>query len=155
MLRTLNPGPIVDFAVVDLDRHGQGQVRPFGVNAHNELHEYGDISHNVVHSFGKTDQTTKRPNDQNDQNDETTKRRNNETSTGWIGPYGQVVTCSGVSKDGSLRVVRNGIGIHEQATIELPGRVPSRYSTLHLNLSTLGAPCSTLEDLGAPRRDVT
>ena len=41
-----NLGPIVDFSVVDLDRHGQGQV----------------------------------------------------------------VTCSGVHKDGSLRVVRNGIG---------------------------------------------
>jgi DNA damage-binding protein 1 len=52
-----NLGPIVDFVVVDLDRHGQGQV----------------------------------------------------------------VTCSGVHKDGSLRVVRNGIGIHEQATVELPG----------------------------------
>ena len=52
-----NLGPIVDFSVVDLDRHGQGQV----------------------------------------------------------------VTCSGVHKDGSLRVVRNGIGIHEQATVELPG----------------------------------
>ncbi|ACO65083.1 predicted protein [Micromonas commoda] len=52
-----NLGPIVDFAVVDLDRHGQGQV----------------------------------------------------------------VTCSGVNKDGSLRVVRNGVGIHERAAIELPG----------------------------------
>ena len=52
-----NLGPIVDFSVVDLDRHGQGQV----------------------------------------------------------------VTCSGVQRDGSLRVVRNGVGIHEQAAIELPG----------------------------------
>ena len=34
---------------------------------------------------------------------------------------GQVVTCSGAHKDGSLRVVRNGIGIHEQARVELPG----------------------------------
>jgi DNA damage-binding protein 1 len=34
---------------------------------------------------------------------------------------GQVVTCSGAFKDGSLRVIRNGIGINEQATIELPG----------------------------------
>ncbi|KJE89467.1 UV-damaged DNA binding protein, variant [Capsaspora owczarzaki ATCC 30864] len=33
----------------------------------------------------------------------------------------QVVTCSGAFKDGSLRVVRNGVGIEEQATIELPG----------------------------------
>ncbi|KAF5831460.1 mono-functional DNA-alkylating methyl methanesulfonate N-term-domain-containing protein [Dunaliella salina] len=34
---------------------------------------------------------------------------------------GQVVTCSGVMSDGSLRIVRNGIGINEQATIELEG----------------------------------
>ena len=33
----------------------------------------------------------------------------------------QVVTCSGTLKDGSLRVVRNGIGINEQAAVELPG----------------------------------
>lgn len=52
-----NLGPIVDFAVVDLERQGQGQV----------------------------------------------------------------VTCSGVGMDGSLRVVRNGIGVVEQATVELPG----------------------------------
>ncbi|KAJ8762650.1 hypothetical protein K2173_010671 [Erythroxylum novogranatense] len=34
---------------------------------------------------------------------------------------GQVVTCSGAYKDGSLRIVRNGIGINEQASVELPG----------------------------------
>ncbi|KAL1180727.1 hypothetical protein V6Z11_A03G251400 [Gossypium hirsutum] len=34
---------------------------------------------------------------------------------------GQVVTCSGAYKDGSLRVVRNGIGINEQASVELQG----------------------------------
>ncbi|GMH41385.1 hypothetical protein BSKO_09295 [Bryopsis sp. KO-2023] len=33
----------------------------------------------------------------------------------------QVVTCSGAFLEGSLRIVRNGIGITEQATIELPG----------------------------------
>lgn len=32
-----------------------------------------------------------------------------------------VVTCSGAFKDGSLRVVRSGIGIEEQASIELQG----------------------------------
>ncbi len=31
------------------------------------------------------------------------------------------VTCSGVAKDGSLRVVQSGIGINEQASIELSG----------------------------------
>jgi len=34
---------------------------------------------------------------------------------------GQIVTCSGAFKDGSLRIIRNGIGINEQASIELPG----------------------------------
>ena len=32
-----------------------------------------------------------------------------------------VTKGSGVNKDGSLRVVRNGAGIHELAAIELPG----------------------------------
>jgi len=36
-------------------------------------------------------------------------------------PQGQVVTCSGSGKDGSLRVVRNGVGIHELASLPLPG----------------------------------
>lgn len=34
---------------------------------------------------------------------------------------GQIVTCSGADKDGSLRVIRNGIGINEMARAELPG----------------------------------
>ncbi|PSC68559.1 DNA damage-binding 1 [Micractinium conductrix] len=34
---------------------------------------------------------------------------------------GQIVTCSGAGVDGSLRVVRNGIGVLEQALVELPG----------------------------------
>ncbi len=35
----------------------------------------------------------------------------------------QVVTCSGAAQDGSLRIVRNGIGMIEQASVELPGEV--------------------------------
>ena len=31
------------------------------------------------------------------------------------------MTCSGAFKEGSLRVIRNGIGIHEHASIDLPG----------------------------------
>ena len=30
---------------------------------------------------------------------------------------GQLVTCSGAFKEGSLRIIRNGIGIHELASI--------------------------------------
>lgn len=33
----------------------------------------------------------------------------------------QIVTCSGTSKDGSIRIVRNGIGVEEQASVDLPG----------------------------------
>ncbi|KAK1309389.1 DNA damage-binding protein 1 [Acorus calamus] len=33
----------------------------------------------------------------------------------------QIVTCSGAFNDGSLRIVRNGIGINEQASVELHG----------------------------------
>lgn len=32
-----------------------------------------------------------------------------------------IVTCSGMGKDGTLRIVRNGIGIHEQADVEITG----------------------------------
>ena len=34
---------------------------------------------------------------------------------------GQLVTCSGGFKEGTLRIIRNGIGIHELASIHLPG----------------------------------
>ncbi|KAI5740244.1 hypothetical protein M8J76_002026 [Diaphorina citri] len=34
---------------------------------------------------------------------------------------GQLVTCSGGFKEGSLRIIRNGIGIEEHACIDLPG----------------------------------
>ncbi|XP_060580249.1 DNA damage-binding protein 1-like [Ruditapes philippinarum] len=34
---------------------------------------------------------------------------------------GQLVTCSGAYKEGSLRIIRNGIGIHEHASIDLVG----------------------------------
>ena len=33
----------------------------------------------------------------------------------------QVVTCSGAYADGSLRVVRNGVGLNEHARVEMPG----------------------------------
>ena len=34
---------------------------------------------------------------------------------------GQMITCSGCHKEGSLRIIRNGIGIQEYACIDLPG----------------------------------
>ena len=35
--------------------------------------------------------------------------------------FKKLVTCSGASKEGSLKIIRNGIGIHENATVDLPG----------------------------------
>jgi DNA damage-binding protein 1 len=32
----------------------------------------------------------------------------------------QLVTCSGGDKDGSLRIIRSGIALHEEASIDLP-----------------------------------
>lgn len=46
---------------------------------------------------------------------------------------GQLITCSGASKNGSLRIIRSGIGIQEMANIELPGVKsiwPLRINTL-------------------------
>jgi DNA damage-binding protein 1 len=37
------------------------------------------------------------------------------------GTQKQLVTCSGYDRIGSLRVIRSGIGIHEQASLEIPG----------------------------------
>lgn len=31
------------------------------------------------------------------------------------------MACSGAFKDGSLRIVRNGVGINDRAVLELPG----------------------------------
>ncbi|KAI1309419.1 DNA damage-binding protein 1 [Halotydeus destructor] len=45
---------------------------------------------------------------------------------------GQLVTCSGAFKEGSLRIIRNGIGIQEHASIDLTGikgMWPLRVST--------------------------
>lgn len=44
---------------------------------------------------------------------------------------GQVVTCSGAYKDGSLRVVRNGIGINEQVCLLLARFVSLPEFPLH------------------------
>lgn len=34
---------------------------------------------------------------------------------------GQLITCSGANRNGSLRIIRSGIGIHESANVEVPG----------------------------------
>lgn len=41
---------------------------------------------------------------------------------------GQVVTCSGAYKDGSLRIVRNGIGINEQVGLIIVALIYKLFS---------------------------
>ena len=41
----------------------------------------------------------------------------------------QIVSCSGFGKDGSLRIVRSGIGLNEQASIDL--RLVKGQTLLH------------------------
>lgn len=52
---------------------------------------------------------------------------------------GQLITCSGAFKEGSLRIIRNGIGIQEHAAIDLPGikglwALKTGGETLHDNM---------------------
>jgi len=53
---------------------------------------------------------------------------------------GQLVTCSGCYKEGSLRIIRNGIGIHENATIDLPGIKGVWPLRVHSNNSSTSTP---------------
>jgi DNA damage-binding protein 1 len=48
-----------------------------------------------------------------------------------------MVTCSGAFQDGSLRVVRNGIGVHEAASMELPGDRGSLMGAVELYSSLI------------------
>ncbi|KAI4468317.1 dna repair/rna processing cpsf family [Holotrichia oblita] len=53
---------------------------------------------------------------------------------------GQLVTCSGSFKEGSLRIIRNGIGIQEHASIDLPG-IKGMWA---LNIGSIGNLDNTL-----------
>ena len=113
-----NLGPIVDFCVVDLERQGQGQVGACrllspavsyvlcchagcsrGAKAAGMLHMLVSLKAALLWPLPLCHlQHTPPP-----------------------PPHVQVVTCSGAGVDGSLRIVRNGIGVVEQALVELPG----------------------------------
>lgn len=51
----------------------------------------------------------------------TARKRGEASPVGKCLLFLQLVTCSGAFKEGSLRIIRNGIGIHEHASIDLPG----------------------------------
>jgi DNA damage-binding protein 1 len=65
-----------------------------------------------------------------------------------------VVTCSGAFKDGSLRVVRNGIGIHEHAIQPCQGikgiwslNPPPERSEKYLIMAFVGEVCRTVVEM--------
>ena len=104
-------GPIVDFCVIDLERQGQGQVRHEAV----ALVEAGAgwarperlvlLRLGRLVSFGCWHQM----------------QLGGRATTRLGCTRAQVVTCSGAGADGSVRIVRSGIGLLEQAAVELPG----------------------------------
>lgn len=55
-----------------------------------------------------------------------------------MGGARQLVTCSGAFQDGSLRVIRNGIGIRELADLDLAG-VQGRVACESLVVAVAGA----------------
>lgn len=50
---------------------------------------------------------------------------------------GQLITCSGGHKNGTLRIIRSGIGIQESANIELTGIKCKKQQNLNLTLNDL------------------
>lgn len=57
---------------------------------------------------------------------------------------GQVVTCSGKGQDSSLRIVRNGIGMIEQAAVELAGQCFDSHRELPFLLGLVGSAAAWL-----------
>lgn len=122
-----NLGPIVDFCVVDLERQGQGQVwgrLPLPSRAVRAVllpsscskrcqgsRQMRADAHALLFVWRSRPPCQRRC---------AAAQPCNPASA--IPPlHLQVVTCSGAGVDGSLRIVRNGIGVVEQALVELPG----------------------------------
>lgn len=59
----------------------------------------------------------------------------------------QLVTCSGAFKEGSLRIIRNGIGIHEHASIDLPGIKGPFFAVNQFNKLISNLPSVVYENL--------
>ena len=118
-----NLGPIVDFVVMDLERQGQGQVRTILTAAALVLLDAANILRMspVTLVAGSSYQAYY----------ECALSISHDATI-----VTQVVTCSGFEGAGSLRIVRNGIGVIEQATVELEGGRPLTP------LSVINAACS-------------
>ena len=140
-----NLGPIVDFAVVDLERQGQGQVLLFRSSIETHCHAPLACCINcrgaaAVPSFKLSCECTLMFDCQPIQWTKTWQTDDHGHSAHAVYSSAclplmlrgalQVVTCSGVHADGSLRIVRNGIGMIEQATVELSGESCARNRTM-------------------------
>ncbi|KAK2658143.1 hypothetical protein Ddye_004676 [Dipteronia dyeriana] len=124
--RYVNLAPIVDFCVVDLEKQGQGQASAelHGITGMWSLRSPTNDSFDTFLVLIKL-------NLQPDAKGPYVEVLERYVNLGPIVDFcvvdlekqgqGQVVTCSGPYKDGSLRIVRNGIGINEQASMELQG----------------------------------
>lgn len=66
--------------------------------------------------------------------------------------HSQLVTCSGAFKEGSLRIIRNGIGIHEHASIDLPGIKGVCFLYLSVLLDFLSSNIDSIIDSRATSR---
>lgn len=96
-----NIGPIVDMTSVDMDR----------IDSSESAHAHHSISAATTSSSSSSSTTSNLTNIDNLYNASTLPSSSSS----------QLVTCSGAFKDGSLRVIRNGIGISEHAQLDLEG----------------------------------
>jgi DNA damage-binding protein 1 len=103
-----NIGPIVDMATVDVDRIASG--------SHNRAIGHSAVSAATLQSSAPASSSSM------DASGSVTSPAYNASSLPQLNStQTQIVTCSGAFKDGSLRVIRNGIGISEHAELELEG----------------------------------
>lgn len=106
-----NIGPIMDMSIVDLDKQGQDLVcRMEGGGGKGGRREEGERGKDgVVVVVVKVEVWVY------------TRGTYTTVCDTSISLGLQIVSCSGHGRDGSLRVIRSGIGINEAASIDLPG----------------------------------
>ena len=109
-----NIGPILDMSVVDLDKQGQDLVRlslSVCVCVYSNVYMFVLCKHTSVHIISCLCTLSCMY-----------SHISLSLSLSLSSPsLYQIVSCSGYGKDGSLRVIRSGIGINEAASIDLAG----------------------------------
>ena len=128
-----NIGPILDMSVVDLDKQGQDLVRLSFVCVFRYVHVFVLCKHTSVHVVSCLCTLSR-----------TCSHSYLSLSLSLsltLPPSSlQIVSCSGYGKDGSLRVIRSGIGINEAASIDLAGvkgDMTIQMHVFHCNISYL------------------